>query len=47
MEKPTIAIDCELIERLILVLKDADERLNIIGTNGIRDCLKQLTDLIY
>lgn len=46
MESETVEVSIEFIERLILVLRDADERLGDIGTNEIIYCRQQLKEKI-
>lgn len=44
MEK--VEIDIEFAWRLVLVLKDADERLNEVGTNEIIECIERLREAL-
>ncbi len=46
MAEVTVEVNIEFIQRLILVLKDAFERLEGVGTCEITYCWHQLDELI-
>jgi len=46
MEDVTVRVSIEFIERLILVLRDVDERLSSTGTREIIYCMQQLRGIV-